>query len=37
LAFASTLMFMPFHFKHFLLGIFFFSSRKKKTQRKKKP
>jgi hypothetical protein len=33
---AFGLMFLPFHFKHFLLGIFFFSSRRKerKTQNK---
>ncbi len=37
LALASSLLFLPFRFKHFLLGIFFFSSRRKerKTQRKK--
>jgi hypothetical protein len=37
LAPASSLLFLPFHFKCFLFGIFFFSSRKKerKTQRKK--
>jgi hypothetical protein len=41
LAPTYALLFLPFHFKHFLLGIFLFSSRnfffKKNTQRKKKP
>jgi hypothetical protein len=38
LAPAFGLLFLPFRFKHFLLGIFFFSSRRKgkKTQRKKR-
>jgi len=37
LTFAFSILFLPIRFKHFLLGIFFFSSRRKerKTQRKK--
>jgi hypothetical protein len=39
LALAFALMFLPFCFKRFFLGIFFFSSirKERKTQRRKKP
>jgi len=36
LAITSSLLFLPFCFKHFLLGIFFFSSRRKKKHKEKK-
>ncbi len=33
---TSGLMFLPFHFKHFLFSIFFFSNRRKKKKHKEK-
>jgi hypothetical protein len=32
LAFAFGILFLPFRFKHFLLGIFFFSSKRKEKK-----